>query len=158
MKKLLHILLSAFFIFTMANFAYAFDMTENQNSAIEYFADGSYIVTTISDESYIMNTYSTTTTTTKSKTSTYYSKSNSKLWDVKVTGTFTYGNGSAKCTRSTISSNSYNKNWKITNKSASKSNATASATATGNLYQDNIIVQSVVKTVSLTCDKNGNFS
>lgn len=157
MKKLFFTLLSIFFIFTTVNSAYAFDVQKNQNPTIEYFDDGSYIITTISDEPYSISTYSSTTTT-KSKISAYYSKSNSKLWDVKVTGTFTYGNGSAKCTRSTISSNSYNKNWKITNKSASKSNATASATATGNLYQDNIIVQSIVKTVTLTCDKNGNFS
>ena len=157
MKKLFFTLLSIFFIFTTVNSAYASDVQKNQNPTIEYFDDGSYIITTISDEPYSISTYSSTTTT-KSKISAYYSKSNSKLWDIKITGTFTYGNGSAKCTRSTISSNSYNKNWKITNKSASKSNATASATATGNLYQDNIIVQSIVKTVTLTCDKNGNFS
>ena len=158
MKKLFSVLLSVFFIFTTVISTFAFDVPKDSNTTIEYFDDGSYIVIIISNESSDISTYASTTSTTKSKTSTYYSKSNSKLWDVKVTGTFTYGNGSAKCTSSTVSSTSYNKNWKITNKSASKSNASASASATGNLYQDSIIVQSIVKTVTLTCDKNGNFS
>lgn len=158
MKKLFSALLSVFFILNTVISAFAFDVAENPNTTIEYFDDGSYIVTTISNEPSNISTYASTTSTTKSKISTYYSKSNSKLWDVKVTGTFTYGNGSAKCNSSTVSATSYNKNWKVTNKSASKSNVSASASATGNLYQDSIIVQSIVKTVTLTCDKNGNFS
>ena len=81
MKKLFFTLLSIFFIFTTVNSAYAFDVQKNQNPTIEYFDDGSYIITTISDEPYSISTYSSTTTT-KSKISAYYSKSNSKLWDV----------------------------------------------------------------------------
>lgn len=158
MKKLFSVLLSIFFIFSTVTSVFAFNIPENYTTTVEYFDDGSYIITTISNEPSNISTHASTTSTTKSKISTYYSKSNSKLWDVKVTGTFTYGNGSAKCTSSTVSATSYNKNWKVTNKSASKANASASATATGNLYQDSIIVQSIVKTVTLTCDKNGNFS
>lgn len=99
------------------------------------------------------------TTRSGSKTTAYYSKSGSKLWSVTVTGTFTYGDGSrATCTKSTVSTNVYSSSWKITHSSASKSGNNASATATGTLYRNSAPIDSITKTVTLTCNVNGVLS
>lgn len=53
------------------------------------------------------------TNKTKSKTATYYSKSNIAQWEVTVTGTFSYGNGSATCTASSVTTKSYVTDWRL---------------------------------------------
>lgn len=60
----------------------------NLESEMEYFDDGSYIITTIDVE--VQPTIALfSKTVTKSKTAKYYSGNIAK-WYVKVTGTFTY--------------------------------------------------------------------
>lgn len=128
------------------------------NIEIEYLDNGSYIVTSIEelvDESE-MSLYSTTTT--KSKTATYYNAENVAKWYVKVTGTFTYGNGTSKCINSSVAAESYATTWKITSKSASKSGNTASANAIAKQYFDGTVVKTINRTVTLTCSPTGEFS
>lgn len=66
----------------------------------------------------------------------------------------------SSCTSSSIETKSYVSNWKLSNKKASKSGATTSASATAKLYHSNgtTVLRSINKTVKLTCDKNGKFS
>ena len=80
------------------------------------------------------------------------------MWYVKVTGTFTYGNGSAKCTSSDVSTKVYSSNWKLSNVSSARSGATAYAHAIGKCYNQNTVIQTIDKTVSLTCSSTGNLS
>lgn len=80
------------------------------------------------------------------------------MWYVKVTGTFTYGDGSAKCTKSTVTAASQNSDWKIASKYSSKSSNVASATATAKKYHLGVVIQTKSKTVTLTCSPTGTFS
>lgn len=73
-------------------------------------------------------------------------------------GTFTYGSGISKCTSSSVSAKSSADGWKIVNSSASKSKNTASATATAKHYYNNSVVDTVTRTVKLTCSSTGKFS
>lgn len=128
----------------------------NEAVEIEYFDDGSYIITTIDNEP-ASSIAPLSNTTTKSKTAKYYSGDIAK-WYVKVTGTFTYGNGTSNCTSSSVSAGSYASNWKISSKSASKSGSTATAKATAKKYYDGSVVETLTKTVKLTCSPTGTFS
>ena len=155
MKKLLCLLFGLFIFYGFTATVYASDC--GTHDSIEYLEDGSYFITTVIDNSEIAVPFSTTRS--GSKTTAYYSKSGSKLWSVTVTGTFTYEDGSrATCTKSTVSTNVYSSSWKITHSSASKSGNNASATATGTLYRNSAPIDSITKTVTLTCNVNGVLS
>lgn len=97
-------------------------------------------------------------TVTKSKTSYMKNSAGETLWYIKVTGTFTYGNGSSKCTSVTPNAVSKNKNWKVSGIKGQKNNATAKATATGKQYYDGHVINTYTETVSLTCSATGQFS
>ena len=144
----------SFFILILAISFSTYAATPTQH--IEYFSDGSYIVTEITSESSDFSLLSTTQT--KSKTNTYYSKSNVKLWSVTVTGTFSYGNGTSSCLSASCSATSYNSSWSVGNKKSSKSGNTAKASATGVHYVNGQSVESVTRIVTLTCSATGNFS
>lgn len=155
MKKMLCLFLSLSIFCGFMATAYASGCVTHDS--VEYLQDGSYFITTVMENSEIVVPLSITCS--GSKTTAYYSKSGSKLWSVTVTGTFTYGSGSrAVCTKSTVSANVYSSSWKITHSSASKSGNSASATATGTLYSDSAPINSITKTVTLTCSANGNLS
>lgn len=156
-KKILPILLLALLVFSTQS-VFATDQQE-----IVETDEGGYFVTEIEDESDSVSdiesstaTYSTTKT--KSKTTRFYNSSDVLQWSVKVTGTFKYGGGSAKCTDSTVTATSSSAAWKISNKSASKSGAAAKASATAKRYSNGVAVQTLSKTVTLTCSPTGNFT
>jgi len=153
MRKILCVL---FVIFLLIYPSTATAANINSESEIEYFDDGSYIITTIDVE--VQPTIALfSKTVTKSKTAKYYSGNVAK-WYVKVTGTFTYGNGSAKCTKSTVTAVSYTNNLKITSKSASKSGNTASAKGVAKRYYGGTVIETLAKNVKLTCSSAGKFS
>lgn len=155
MKKYLILLLSISLILCNPNSASAASST--RNIVVETFEDGSYIETVI-EEIETASSYATTYTKSGKKTSTYKNSSGDTLWSVSVTGTFTYDGSSATCTKSTVSTTSYNSNWKISSSSASKSGATATATATAKKYLDGTYIKSITETVTLTCSKSGTLS
>lgn len=126
-------------------------------TAIEYLPDGSYFVSVIETDDNSVSLRSTTTT--KSKTATYYDANGAARWYVKVTGTFTYGNGTSKCISSTVSAKSYDTaTWRISSQSASRNGNKATATASAKQYQSSQYLQTVSKTVTLTCSSTGKFS
>jgi len=135
---------------------------QNTNKQIEHFDNGSYIVTfftdAIPDTSYGINTMSKIKTVTKTKTTEYYNNSNELMWSIQVKGTFTYGNCSAKCTKSEASAVSYYEYWKLSNKSASKSENRAIASVTAKLMKNSTVYDTIHKTVTLTCSSDGVFS
>ena len=156
MKKILCATLTIFIMaFSLSTSTFAAIQT---NSVVEYFEDGSYTVTCIEDISTKPEIGLFSTTKTKSKTVTYYNAENVAKWYVKVTGTFTYGNGTSKCNSSSVAAESYATIWKISSKSASKSGNTASANAIAKQYFDGTVVKTIDRTVTLTCSPTGDFS
>lgn len=132
------------------------DANTSSSDEIEYLDNGDYLIYTI-EYNTPQNFQPFSNTVTKSKYARYYHK-NSVQWYVKVTGTFTYGSGTSKCTSSSVSAKSSANGWKIVNSSASKSKNTASATATAKHYYNNSVVDTVTRTVKLTCSSTGKFS
>ena len=155
MKKLIMIL-TCLLLFTICSPVYGAEQIES--SEIEYLDDGSYFETVITTESNSGMTTLSSKSVTKTKTSYYKNFNGTILWYVKVTGTFTYGNGSSKCTSSSVTAESKSGAWKITSKSASKSGNKATAKATAKRYYGGSVAETKNKTVTLTCSPSGNFS
>ena len=155
MKKLIMIL-TCLLLFTICSPVYGAEQIES--SEIEYLDDGSYFETVITTESNSGMTTLSSKSVTKTKTSYYKNSNGTILWYVKVTGTFTYGNGSSKCTSSSVTAESKSEAWKITSKSASKSGNKATAKATAKRYYGGSVAETKNKTVTLTCSPSGNFS
>lgn len=99
-----------------------------------------------------------TSTKTAKKTGTYKNSSGAVQWSVTVTGTFSYNGSTSSCTKSTVSTEITNTSWKVSSSSASKSGNKATAHATMKCYLLGNVIDTVSKTVTLTCDQNGNLS
>lgn len=151
MKKIIALFCAMLILISFPATALAHDESA-VNSFVEYFDDGSYIVT----ES-IINNISTIATYTKScgKTSTYYNADNEKLWSITLTGTFTYTGSSATCTKSTATYAIYNSRWKVTSAVASKSGRKAIGDFTAKLYTLGIPVKTVNRTLTISCSNTG---
>ena len=150
-KSILSFLTSALLIVCLTVPAFA----TTPEKTIHYYNDGSYLIETVSLEMPAISLCSTNKT--KSKTATYYSKSNIAQWEVTVTGTFSYGNGSATCTASSVTTKSYVTDWKISSKSSSKSGNSATATATAIEYLRGHEVQRKTLSTTLSCSPNGTL-
>ena len=138
-----------------------FAQTDVAPSTIEYLDDGSYFETIIEDIDPIEHNISvlaTSKTVTKSKTTHYKNADGDTMWYVKVTGTFTYNGSTSKCTSSSVTAASQNSNWKVSNKSSSYTGSKAKASATGKKYFQGTVIQTINKTVTLTCSPSGTFS
>ena len=136
-----------------------FAVTYNYSDiSTEVLPDGSRFVTII--ETVPQNTVQPATekTVTKTKTTYYKNAADEVMWYVRVKGTFTYGNGSAKCISSTPSAASQNSTWKVSGISGSKTGNRCSASATGKHYKNNVVLESLKRTVTLTCSPTGQFS
>ena len=80
------------------------------------------------------------------------------LFSSSLTSIFKYDGTTSICTSSIVNASSLNTNWKIHSKSATKSNATASATCTAKQYTLGICVKTITRNLSLTCSPNGTLS
>ena len=155
-RKILSLFVIAILIFSMQT---ASALSSYENATVEYLDNGDCIVTiieTVSPVNGIMPLASNTET--KSKTSYYKNTAGDTMWYVRVTGTFTYGDGISKCISVTPSAASYTSDWKVSNISGSKSGNKASATATGKQYYAGEVIDSITKTVTLTCSPTDVFS
>ncbi len=80
------------------------------------------------------------------------------MWSVRVTGTFTFKNKTAKCIRAKVTATSKDKSWVITSKSAYTKGNQAIAKATGKHYLSKKKAETFTKTVVLTASPSGRFS
>lgn len=138
--------------FSMPVYAAEEDITTS--TVVEYFDDGSYLITTITEE--VNNTR--TTTKTGSKTSTYTNSDGETQWTYKVTGTFSYTGSSSTCTAVSDSYSISNDNWHMSSHSCSKSGNTASGTVTMKYKILGITTKTVSRDLSLTCSASGVLS
>jgi len=124
------------------------------STVVEYFDDGSYLVTTITEE--VNN--SRATTKTGSKSIAYTNSDGETQWTYKVTGTFSYTGSSSTCTAVSDSYTISNDNWHMSSHSCSKSGNKASGTVTMKYKVLGITTKTVSKDVSLTCSATGVLS
>ena len=130
-----------------------FAQSAEENTAITYFADGSYMVEAVN----IRQTRASGTVT-GSKEKTYYGEDGVAEWKAVLTGSFTYTGSSATCNSSTCNVTIYDSTWYTISKSATKSGNTANASVTMGKKYLGITVTQVPTTVTLKCDANGNLS
>ena len=129
-------------------------------STVEYYPDGSYGITTLTiSESGNSNPASLRAAVTSgTKNYTHYDSNNNALWKVTLTGFFSYTGTSATCTSATTSYVVYDSVWKVTNATASHSGNTATGEFTTKKYVLGIAIQTVNKTLTLTCSPTGTLS
>lgn len=85
-------------------------------------------------------------------TGTYRNASGTAIWDLTVTGTFTYNGSTSSATSSSASVRIYNSTAKFVSKNASTSGNTATGTATVTYNASR-----TTRSASVSCDKNGNL-
>lgn len=131
MKKMISIIMSITFLFScfVAN-TYAYEEQIIYQSIEQSFDDGSYIETIIEQSAPLTRAKSLS----GSKTKNYKDKNGNIIWYLKVNGKFSYNGTSATCTESKIEAKSSDFNWKISNKKATRSGATAKASCTAKKY------------------------
>lgn len=115
--------------------------------SIEYLDNGDYVVTEVYKP--IAQPLSGTS---GYKSSTYTASSGTRVFVVTVYGTFNYNGSTSSATSASASVDIYNANASFVSKNAYTSGASAYATGTVKYGGINIS-----RTVSLTCDKNGNL-
>lgn len=128
---------------------------------MEYFEDGSQIITCVYEDisNQGISTAATTVSKTGRKTKTGKDSDGETLWSLTVTGTFTVVTGSsATCTASSYSYTVPGSGWSLQSGSATKSGNTA--TANGNFIKKilGITTQNINVSVTLSCDVNGTLS
>ena len=119
---------------------------------VEYFEDGSYIVTEL--ETSGISTFAASTKN-YSKSTSYYNSDNEKEWTITLSGTFSYTGSSATCTKATKSYKIYDDHWKVTSSNASKSGNKATGNFTVKRYLAGIPIRTVNKSLTITCSKTG---
>lgn len=123
---------------------------------IEYFSDGSYMITTIETVDGI--SLMSTSTITGSKSYHYYNSKDVEQWTATIIGTFSYNGSSATCTSSSTSYTIYNSNWKVTEATATKSGNKAIGKFTVKYYFLGIPTKTIEYTLTLSCSANGVLS
>ena len=124
------------------------------STSIEYFDDGSYLVTTITEET----TNSRANTKTGSKTTIYKNSDGNTSWTYSITGTFSYTGSSSTCTAVSDSYTISNDNWHMSSHSCSKSGNTAYGTVTMKYKVLGITTSTITRDLSLSCSATGTLS
>lgn len=120
---------------------------------IEYFDDGSYLVTEITTN----NNLTRASTKTGAKTLTYYSAKDEPQWSFELSATFSYTGSSVTCTRADVATKIYNNQWKVKDTSSSKSGGKATGTIEIKYTVMGVTIKTVTKTLILTCSRDGNI-
>lgn len=149
MKKLLSLLLCGIFVIGVycipASAAEPEDILISRT--VEILENKDYIITEV---------YESTIQPRSSKigygTATYYNASGTAIWNVVVTGTFTYNGTTSSATSSSATVNLFSDNATFISKSANYSGNTATATGTVRYSASQI-----TRTARVSCDKNGNL-
>ena len=162
MKKILTVILAALMLaFATIPAVYAEDaaaMTETYetDSIIEYFEDGSYMVTTIKQSPVAR---SRSYTKVGEKIINLYDSDNVLQWTYKLVGNFDVVEGvSAVCTESSYTSQIYVSSWSLTAHENHTSNNIAYGTATYKKKVLFITTSTQDINASIGCDINGNVN
>ena len=97
-------------------------------------------------------------TTTRYVDYNCFSSDGTALWNIRLSGTFTYNGTTATCTSSSCTVDIYDTSWYEISRSATKSGASAYASVEMGRKVLGITVERETYELSLTCDKDGNVS
>ena len=126
---------------------------------ITYVADGSYMITAVTEQAVASSVRSTTYTKIGTAVTNYYNKDNELIFQHTLQGTFSVVEGvSATCTDVTYSYNIYDSSWKLDSASTWKDANIAYGSAT---FKDKVLfvtVNTVELSPRIVCDIYGNIS
>ncbi len=173
MKKFLSIFIA--FIITFIPFCFTADAEEPDSDVqTEYFEDGSYI--TVETASAIENEITSVfakifeffrkliefltgnKTISKTRYARYYDKNGNLLWAVFLEAEFSYNGKTALCKNAKAYYETYDSDWEIISSKSSTDGNTATADFTVQQTKLGVKLKTVNKTLTLTCDKDGNIS
>ena len=131
-----------------------------QATTNETLADDTLYYETVIEETASFSPMASNTAKTKTGYKTTYCKNanGTVLWSVTVTARFSYNGATATCISSSISTTIKDSSWKISNKYSTRCSNYGTATATANKYSSGKIINTITKTVKLTCSPNGTLS
>ena len=92
---------------------------------------------------------------TETKYIYYFSADSQLLWSGELTAEFLYSSSSVKCIDASFVFKSYDNNWKLDEYACTKSGNTASVTFAVVQKSLGVKLQTVTKTISMTCDTDG---
>ena len=95
---------------------------------------------------------------TASKTNTYKNASGDALWAVTITATFQYNGTNVGCLSAKATSQVYDKHWEVSGERVTVDGASATGYATGKLYSGSKLIQTITKSVTISCSKDGKIS
>lgn len=95
---------------------------------------------------------------TKTKYVYYFSSTSQLLWYGTLNADFIYSDSYAKCVNAKADFKTYDDNWNLENAVCTYESATASATFFVEQRSLGVKLQIIEKTLTLTCDTNGNVS
>lgn len=95
-------------------------------------------------------------TVSKTKYAKYYDKNGNLLWAVYLSAEFSYNGEKANCTKVSVSHSIKDSDWKLLISDSEKFGNTATGSFTVQQYKLGVKLKTVERTLSLTCDKNGN--
>ena len=127
------------------------------STTVDYLEDGSYFTTEIKE---VVGPQSRATVTKLGQKTLTYRDSNGKiLWTYTLKGEFSVNQGvSATCVKAGASSQIYSSDWSEAGNQPSRSGNKATGTVTMQRKVLGNVVETKKETITLTCDKNGNFS
>lgn len=154
MKKVLVLCITVLMILS-SMWSISADNTKVTTYIEETYEDGSYLEVVLEEEITLIRN----STKTGKKTYNYKDSSGTLFWSLSVSGAFVYNGTTSTCTDSVVSTTCPSSDWKLSNKSASKSGATASASVTAKQKTAlGITIKTINKTVKLTCSPDGTLS
>ena len=125
-----------------------------ETAEIEYLPDGSYFVTTIAaDESDACRG-----NITRIKESIYYDASGVEQWRMKLTASFFYNGTTSYCTSCSVTYTIQNTAWHFDGKQENIDGNVAFGSLTMVKKFLGITIKTVTRSLTLTCDKDGNVS
>ena len=129
-----------------------------QAATNETLADDTLYYETVIEETASFSPMASNTAKTKTGYKTTYCKNanGTVLWS--VTARFSYNGATATCISSSISTTIKDSSWKISNKYSTRCSNYGTATATANKYSSGKIINTITKTVKLTCSPTGTLS
>ena len=129
--------------------------SENETTEVdvEYFDDGSYLVT----ETTFDNTLTRASTKSATRRLTYFNANDVSEWYFELSATFSYTGSSVTCTRADVATKIYNDQWKVKDTSRTKAGGKATGTIEIKYTVMGVTIKTVTKTLILTCSRDGTI-
>ena len=97
-------------------------------------------------------------TVIKTKYCNYFDSKGNCLWSVRLSGTFIYNHRKSVCVSSEITYEIRDSDWKMLSYTSNEDGNTATGEFSIRQYKLGVPLKLIEKTLTLTCDKNGNVT